>query len=55
MRCKRLTERQQERAHHDPKAPPPGFRPDPGAADALGASDGRPDRPIRTGFMTAAG
>ncbi len=25
MRCKRLTERQQERAHHDPKAPPPAF------------------------------
>ncbi|MGO4126201.1 hypothetical protein AB4Z01_17500 [Inquilinus sp. YAF38] len=25
MRCKRLTERQQERAHHDPKAPSPAF------------------------------
>ncbi|MGO4129602.1 hypothetical protein AB4Z01_34760, partial [Inquilinus sp. YAF38] len=52
MRCKRLTERQQERAHHDPKAPPPAF----GLIQARLTRSVRltvalTDR-IRTGFMT---
>ncbi len=45
MRCKLLTRRQQERAHDDPKAPPPAFGLIQARLTRSGASGGRPDRP----------
>jgi hypothetical protein len=51
MRCKRLIERQQERAHHDPKAPPAFGLIQARLTRSVRLTVALTDR-IRTGFMT---